>query len=489
MNFIESEFSMDPWVVITGIYYGLAILLSIGILLENRNPPKTIAYLLVLFLFPYFGLVVYILFGQNLKKQKLFKRKNLMDNEKVKTFSEEILKDIVELEPELESILGTQLKTAKALLKNENALLTLNNQVTLLKNGEVKFPLWMEALKSAVHHIHLDYYIIESGPLLQKVIDLLIDKRKEGVEVRIIYDAVGSTGFNRSDINKLKASGVLVAPFMPVLFPNFTSKANFRDHRKITVVDGKVGFVGGINLSSRYSNSYDNKLYWRDTHLKIEGDAVKGLQLAFYLNWEFVHNEKLGLDATYFPESDLSDLILTQIATSGPDSDWAGIMYGIFSAINNAKDYVYITTPYFIPNEALNTALLSAALSGVDVRILIPKKADTFITQAASMSYMKPLLKAGVRVYLYEKGFVHAKTLVVDDQMATVGTANFDNRSFDINFEINAFVYDEDFAIQVKEMFLEDCNDCESLWLSRWDKRTIRKRIIESLARLIAPIL
>lgn len=489
MDFIESEFSMDPWVVLTGAYYALAILLSIGILLENRNPPKTIAYLLVLFLFPYFGLVVYILFGQNLRKQKLFKRKNLMDNEKVKNFSNEILEDIVEVEPELESILGSQIKTAKALMKNENALLTLNNQVTLLKNGEEKFPQWMEALGSAKHHIHLDYYIIESGPLVNELIDLLITKRKEGVEVRIIYDAVGSSGFKRSDINKLKASGALVAPFMPVLFPNFTSKANFRDHRKITVVDGSVGFVGGINLSGRYSNQFENSVYWRDTHLKMEGDAVKGLQLAFYLNWEFVHHEKLQLNSDYFPATDLSDLTLTQIATSGPDSDWAGIMHGIFSAINNAKEYVYITTPYFIPNEALNTALLSAALSGVDVRILIPKKADTFITQAASMSYMKPLLRAGVKVYLYEKGFVHAKTLVVDDLMATVGTANFDNRSFDINFEINAFVYDEDFAIQVKEMFIEDLADCKALLLSRWDKRTIRKRIIESLARLIAPVL
>ncbi|GAB5555885.1 MAG: cardiolipin synthase [Schleiferiaceae bacterium] len=489
MDSIENGLHIDPWVLITGTYYVIAILVALGILLENRNPPKTIAYLLMLFLFPFAGLIVYVLFGQNFRKRKLFSRKGLKDNEKVAEFTSDTLRMIEAIEPELESFLGQQLKTAKALMKNENALLSLNNKVTVLRNGEEKFPAVYEALLEAKHHIHLDYYIIESDPVGKRLFEILAQKAQEGVEVRVIFDDVGSRSFSGRDIRKLRASGAILVPFMPVIFPSFTSKANYRDHRKIVVVDGNVGFVGGINMSNRYQNIGDGSLYWRDTHLRLEGDSVKGLQLAFFLNWQFVHGEYLPIETEYFPPSEPADLTLTQVATSGPDSDWAGIMHGFFAAINNAMDYVYITTPYFIPNEALSTALQSAALAGVDVRVLIPKKADSKITQAASLSFVKPLLKAGVRVFLYEKGFVHAKTMVVDDRLSTVGTANFDNRSFDINFEVNAFVYDPDIALEIKGHFLEDLEDSEEIDLARWSKRNIGARILESLARLIAPLL
>lgn len=489
MDSIENGLHVDPWVLITGTYYVLAILVALGILLENRNPPKTIAYLLMLFLFPFAGLVIYVLFGQNFRKRKLFSRKGLRDNEKVSEFTSETLQMIQDIEPELESFLGQQLKTAKALMQNENALLSLNNKVTLLRNGEEKFPAVYEAIESAKHHIHLDYYIIESDSVGIALFDLLAKKAKEGVEVRVIFDDVGSRGLKGKEIKRLRAAGAVLVPFMPVIFPSFTSKANYRDHRKIVVVDGNIGFVGGINMSNRYRNNGENKLYWRDTHLRLEGDAVKSLQLAFYLNWQFVHGEYLPIEEAYFPPSEPADLTLTQVATSGPDSDWAGIMHGFFAAINNAMDYVYITTPYFIPNEALSTALQSAALAGVDVRVLIPKSADSRITQAASLSFVKPLMKAGVRVFLYDKGFIHAKTMVVDDRLSTVGTANFDNRSFDINFEVNAFIYDPDIAFELKGHFEEDLSHSEELDLKRWNRRNMGARIVESLARLVAPLL
>lgn len=263
--------------LLQGLIYIIAILVTLGILLENRNPPKTIAYILMLFLFPIAELIVYVLFGQNFRKRKRFSRKGLRDNKKVAEFTFETLRKIEAIEPELKSFLGQQLKTAKALMKNENALLSLNNKVTVLRNGEEKFPAVFEALKAAKHHIHLDYYIIGSDFVGKTLFDILRQKCEEGVKVRVIFDDVGSRGLSGQDIKQLRGAGAILVPFMLVIFPSFTLKANYRDHRKIVVVDGNIGFVRGINMSQRYENSQQNNLYRRDTHLRLEGDSVKDL--------------------------------------------------------------------------------------------------------------------------------------------------------------------------------------------------------------------
>jgi len=304
----------------------------------------------------------------------------------------------------------------------------------------------------------------------------------------MIYDDVGSSDLRRKFIKNVTNSGIEIHPFMPVQFPYFTSTANYRDHRKIVVIDGLTGYVGGINLSARYLNN--GSVYkWRDTHLRIDGDSVRQLQIQFMLMWKFVANKKLPITISYYPEVPTYRNTSLQIAVSGPDSDWASIMLAFFKAISVARNYIYITTPYFIPNDQILTAIQSAALSGVEVKLLIPKKSDSVVVQAAMMSYVKELLFAGARVFLYNSGFIHVKTIVIDDSLSTVGTANMDYRSFNINFEVNAFIYDSDIANEIKSQFNDDLAQADELFLSRWEKRPLTKRLLESSARLLAPIL
>jgi cardiolipin synthase len=274
---------------------------------------------------------------------------------------------------------------------------------------------------------------------------------------------------------------------MPVYIPKL-SRANYRDHRKIVVIDGKTGFVGGMNIADRYINK-GGKITWRDTHLKVEGEAVYSLQIVFMLNWYFVSKTGLKFSSQYFPDVGNPGKQCMQIAASGPDSDWASIMQAFFMAISTAKSQVLITTPYFIPNEPILEALKTTALGGVDIQIMFPYHGDNAIVQAASMSFMKEVIEAGVRVHLYSDGFNHSKTIVVDEIVSSVGTANMDFRSFDQNFEVNALIYDRGIAQQLIAQFNEDKTHCVPLHLSRWQQRPVRRRLAESASRLLAPLL
>ena len=287
---------------------------------------------------------------------------------------------------------------------------------------------------------------------------------------------------------KIKESGVELCSFMPVLFSRFTGQMNYRDHRKIIVIDGAIGYLGGINISDSYVNA-NNDRYWRDTHLRVFGEVIKPLQILFFTTWDFVSEDETKVSKAYFPNHNCKGTVPIQIAASGPDTDRSNIMEAMFVAITNAEDYIYITTPYFIPNDEILTALQVAARSNIEVKIIVPKNSDSWIAEYATNSYLESLLEAGVGVYHYTKGFVHAKTMVVDGVFGTVGTANLDYRSFNINFEVNALIYNKDLSNKLTEFFNDDLKDCEQLQLDAWINRSKRTKVMEALARLLAPLL
>src|SRR5690606_35955026 len=285
--------------------------------------------------------------------------------------------------------------------------------------------------------------------------------------------------------------GVKHFPFMPVMFSNSTSKLNYRDHRKIVVIDGDIGYVGGINLDQKYDNTFDNERYWRDTHLRIKGGAVGALQSSFVLSWNFAANDSKEIEEILRPKqkSDTQKPVAVQIAASGPNSDWANIMEAMFCAINSAHKSILITTPYFIPNSSILTALTTAARSGVEIKIIIPYESDSVVAQYATDSYIDECLNSGISLYRYRKGFIHAKTLVIDDMFSSIGTANMDYRSFSMNFEINALIYNKEFNQQMRSQFHLDLQECEEVTLERWENRNLIRRLKESFSRLFAPLL
>ncbi|MBC3847126.1 cardiolipin synthase [Winogradskyella echinorum] len=482
MDFVKNYI----WQILLGLNYILALFAVFTILLKKINPTKTLSYIIVLLVFPFVGLLVYYLFGQEYRKSKIFDRKKVLNQSVVKRIKDELELDSKTIK-EVDDILHEKSKLIPLLYNSENSKLTINNAVRLIKNGDEKFKLLLEDLKNANHHIHLEYFIIKDDKIGTEVLNLLCDKAKDGVEVRIIIDDVGSSITSKMK-RKIKESGIEMFSFMPVLFSKFTGQMNYRDHRKIVVIDGQIGYVGGINISDAYVNSNNDK-YWRDTHIRIVGEALKSLQILFFSTWDFVSDSHLKISKKYFPDHDCKESVPLQIAASGPDTDWSNIMEAFFLAITNAENYIYITTPYFIPNDEIVTALQVAARSNIKVKIIVPKKSDSWIAEYATNSYLEQLLEAGVEVYHYTKGFVHAKTMVIDGVFGTVGTANMDYRSFNINFEINALIYNEDFSTSLNKLFEDDIKSSEKLEYQSWKNRSKRTKIIEALARLLAPLL
>ena len=405
-----------------------------------------------------------------------------------KAFGPEYVKEFLDNESPALTERGEHQKLIRFLNKDLSPI-SLSNEVTVLRNGEEKFAVLLDAISKAQHHIHVEYYIFANDTVGGQLADLLLSKVNEGVEVRMIVDGVGSLSLEKGFFNKMRAGGVKIEEFMPVLFPSFTSKINYRDHRKIVIIDGLVGFTGGINVADRYINNGTDKLYWRDTHLKIEGDAVKTLQFLFFLNWQFINQETVKLSDKYFPENEQKGNHCVQINASGPDLDLASIMDSLFIAITSAKKSIRISTPYFIPNESILDAIVTAAKSDIQIEIVIPYESDSWIVQAATNSFIKRLLDAGVHVFLYKKGFMHAKVIIVDDTFASVGTANMDYRSFDLNHEVNTYIYDTDLVNTLKNQFKEDIIDSIKLNLDDWKNRGIKQKLKESLCRLLAPLL
>ncbi|WP_086476544.1 cardiolipin synthase [Arenibacter amylolyticus] len=486
LGFLEG----NVWKILLGVNYVLVIFFSVFIVLKNKNPVKTLSYIFVLAVLPFVGLLVYYFFGQDYRKDKIFEKKYLLDDDRLRKWKDKISLNKEERD-DLESLFGEGIFKVYRLLKNnERAVLTFDNEVNILINGEEKFKHLRKDLEAAKEHIHLEYFVVFDDELGESIIDLLCKKAEEGVVVRLIYDDVGSD-ISSKNKKRLTKSGVQHFAFLPVLFSNSTSKLNYRDHRKIVVIDGEIGYVGGINVDQKYDNSFDNEKYWRDTHLRITGGAVGALQSSFILSWNFVSKEEQEIEAALLPKEkpNTKEPVAIQMAASGPDSDWANIMEAIFCMINTAKDRVLITTPYFMPNDSILTALTTAARSGVAVKIIIPYESDSWAAQYATDSYIEECLRSGIKIFRYHKGFVHAKTLVIDDMFTSIGTANMDYRSFSMNFEINALLYNREVNQQMGNQFQLDLEDCEEVDLERWENRGLKRKLKESFSRLWAPLL
>ncbi len=486
-----SEYVQDNlWTFLLLVNYLLAIGIAVTILLKNDNPVKTLTYLFALATLPFLGLLVYYLVGIDHRKNKIFEKKYLTDNRKLDNWRKQFSMSPEQQDNFRERFGPGLFKVYQLLHYNERAILTFENDLDILINGEAKFPRLLQDLEKASHHIHMEYFVLYDDETGMPVIDMLCRKAREGVNVRLIYDDVGSR-LSAGTKKRMSDCGVLHFPFMPVAFTRFTGKFNYRDHRKIVIVDGLIGYVGGINIRRKYDNSIPGERYWRDTHLRIQGPATGSLQASFLLSWDFVSEDVTSIQKELFPEQKPTsqDPVAVQIAASGPDSDYANIMEALFTAINNAREYVYITTPYLIPNSSIMTAMTTAARSGVDIRVIIPYQSDSWAAQYATDSYIERMLESGVRIFRYTKGFVHAKTLVLDDVFTSIGTANLDYRSFTINFEINALLYSETKARQMKEIFLKDLEETDEVLLDRWLERGITRKLQESLNRLWAPLL
>lgn len=461
------------------VYLAVILFTIVIVLLDNRNPVKTMAWVLVLVFLPVVGLAFYFFFGRNTRKERLISKKGfsrLSKRPMAEYQAQEALGDFTgrnQLIPFFHRV--------------SNALPFEGNDVQVFTDGYSMYQELFRRIAKAKHHIHLEFYIFENDAVGRLLRDLLIDKVREGVSVRLLYDDVGCWDVNPMFYDEMLCEGIEVRSFLKVRFPQFTSKVNYRNHRKLAIIDGKVGFIGGMNIALRYLKGVPWGV-WRDTHICLKGKAVYGIQTAFLTDW-FAVDRTLLTSAQYFPKMDTVGTSVAQIVTSDPVGEWHDIMLGLVKAISCAQRYIYVETPYFLPTEQVMAAFQTAALSGVDVRLMIPKKADAFITHKGTMSYLDELMKSGVKVYFYRAGFLHSKLWVADDEWASVGSTNLDFRSFEHNFEANAFFYDEKTVCAMKEIFLEDMKKCMTLSQKIWDKRSFKNKIVESVVRLLAPLL
>ena len=462
-------------------YSIIVIITMVRVLMDNRQPAKTMAWMLVLMFIPFLGIILYIFFGQNTRKERKIWQQSLDQLTK---------RSMLEFVEQKDFNIPEEYRTISNLFMNQNLALPFkNNEVEIYTSGYDFFPSLLMEIGKAEHHIHIDTFIISDDPLGRLIADALIDKARQGVEVRLIYDDVGSWRTPNSFFTRMRNEGIEVYAFMPVRFPAFTSRVNYRNHRKICVIDGEVGFIGGMNIARRYVQGTP-KQSWRDTHVKLTGAAVYGLQRAFLVDWYFV-SKVFITERSYYPEIIIGqNNSLVQVVTSSPTSLWPEIEQGYVRILTNAKHYVYMETPYFLPTDPILFAMRVAALSGVDVRLMIPYETDTKVVEWASRSYVIEASKAGVKILLYRKGFNHSKLLVSDDAMATIGSTNVDFRSFENDFEANAFFYDKKIALQVKEVFLADQKDSIDLDdVRRFIKKPFLQRLWESFVRLLSPLL
>lgn len=461
-------------------YYIFISFLIIAIILDNKKPAKSFAYIFLLLLFPIGGVLLYFLFGVHYQKKKLFTRLRKYQVNNIQPYETPIKRE--------NSKINTKNHKIPTLFYNiDHVIFTNKNKIEFLINGEKKFPVLIHELKKAKESIFLEYYIFNDDTIGKLIIDILCKKSLEGIDVKVIYDHVGSS-ISKQSIKKLKQHNVDIFAYMPVFFSIFAHKANYRNHRKIVIIDNKTGFLGGMNITDRYINPNNYNLFWRDTHMMIEGEAVFDLQLLFISDWFFVSGKKI------VPKQDVDfKYIKSQTPTCiiGSDfgSDFQHIMEAFFGMITNAKEEILISTPYFLPNESILNALKITVKSGVKIKLLLPQKTDLALAYYASQTYLIEILKSGIEVYYYTKGMMHAKTMIIDNYICTVGSTNMDQRSFDLNAEVNAFIIDEEKSLELKNQFESDLKDAYKLHINELLNWPWYKKVLSSLARLIAPIL
>lgn len=471
---------------------------------QRRDPKAVWTWLLALYFVPIFGFLLYLLLCQDYRKSKMFRVKEVEDRLQYSArFQEHVFK---ELQAWFEnSRYGDYMGLIRYNLETSGSVLTTDNTVAIFTDGEKKFADLREELWKARQHIHIQYYIIKNDELFQSIIPILEKKAAQGVEVRILYDGMGGRFMPKRVWEELEKAGIKVGVFFPAFLGRLQLRLNYRNHRKIVVIDGKVGYVGGFNIGKEYISKDPKFGYWRDTHLKIRGGAVYGLQIRFALDWNYAVGENLFQDGKYFgaderesaadqmlrylSSENLRDKVGIQIIASGPDASSRQIRNNYLELFHQAKHHIYIQTPYFIPDDAVLSALTIAAMSGVDVRLMIPCKPDHPFVYWATYSYVRDLLQAGARCYTYEKGFLHAKGVMVDGIVSCYGTANMDIRSFELNFEVNATIYNEEITRELEQRFMGDLRDCREITSQVYDQRSLWIRIKEQCSRLLSPLL
>jgi cardiolipin synthase len=458
------------------IYIVLIAGAVIVVISENRSPIKTIAWLLVLIFVPLFGLIIYYFFGQDTRRMRQHSEKKY---QKIKdlSFKSLVPNRNIKILPEYANLVN--------LLKNSNFSPVLQgSRVEIITEGTRMFEILLDDIQKAQHHIHIEFFIFKNDQTGKIVRDLLMKKASEGIEVRFIYDKVANWLVPNRFYNEMKKSGVRIASLMDAKFVKLGEKLNYRNHRKVIVIDGITSYIGGMNIS----NNYFINPNWRDTHLRIQGQGALGLQACFLIDW-YSSGEPLLDDKNYFPEVKDSTQNLMQIAPGGPYSLYHNLLQATINILFGAKRYIYMQTPYFLPNESLFQALQMAALSGVDVRLMVSDRSDSPYVDPATRSYYADLLEAGMKIYELQGKFIHAKTMVTDDMLSVIGSANLDFRSFETNFEINCYLYDPHVARHNKEIFLQDMEQCKEIFYEEWIKRPKWKKFFESFMRLFAPIM
>lgn len=482
------------WIpILTILYILLVIGVCLRIIYDTRSVNKTLAYLLTTVFLPFIGIAFYFSFGVNYRKRKIYNKKLVIDGS-IKQDFQNMVQLVNDKLAEAGNQISKQDRELMSLLSNNKTgyhpALT-NSEIRILSNGEEFFPRLIEELQKAKEHIHIQFYIYEDDVIGNQIKDLLIQKAKQGVEVRFIYDDFGSRDIRKNVVKELQDAGIEAFPFNKIRWIAFANRLNYRNHRKMVIIDGIISFTGGINISDRYINTPASKSFWRDTQIMIKGHSTLSLQRIFLSDWNYCSNRNMVLNRKYFPLVVVpeQDSVLVQVISSGPDSDLPGILYSVLKSVNLAEKEILLTTPYYIPDNSLQESLIIAALSGIDVKLLVPKHGDSKLVNMASQAYFEDLLQAGVKIYLYKKGFIHAKTFVIDRNMASVGTANLDLRSFDLNFEVSAIIYADKIALQLAEKFEEDLADSDELTLKNWGKRSGFRKMSERIIRLLSPFM
>ena len=480
------EVSRMMWVLIALFIF--IFQMATILILEFRNPEKALAWMFILFCFPLVGFIVYYFVAQEYSKRKKVRSKGsrLFREIRDRLWEEAVIVDHVE---EMKNHkFHTQKRLFNLLSNISESPITGCNESRVLTDGKEAYKAMIEAMESAEDHIHVEFYIFRDDMIGTEFQDVMIRKAQTGVKVRIVCDGVGSHHLKRTFINRFKEAGVEFYFFLPPVIATLDRRINYRNHRKIIIVDGKKGFVGGLNVGDDYLGLYPEVGYWRDTHLEVEGDAVYFLQNIFLNDWKLASSQRI-IDPNLFPAHECRGDQQIQILSSGPDQVWDAIQEMCFGAIAIANERIWITSPYFIPDPAIYEALKSAAVSGVDVRIIIPWKPDSQLVHYASLSYVEELLEAGVRFFQYRKGFVHAKILIVDDLLASVGTANMDMRSFFCNFELTAVLFDQKAIQRIVKDFEDDLQDCTEIQPSEFIARSRLQKGRELLSRMLSPLL
>ena len=488
MTTLFSDIRLDIDILLT-IFLIINTLLAFSIVfLEYQTTHSSWAWILVLFLIPYLGFILYLMLGRPIYREKIFP---FTDEEKI-SYQESLLKRTIPYEiSKEEQIIYKYRNLIELNYETDKAFLSKKTKIKIITDGKEKFELLFEDIKKAKNYIHIQYYILNKDGIGKQLFNLLEQKLKEGVKVYILYDDIGSRKLSISSLRKLTKNNAKIKSFFKSKLPLINFRMNYRNHRKIVVIDGEIAYTGGFNVGDEYLGLNKKFGYWRDTHLRIEGEAVGSLEFRFIDDWNSQSSKKtehIKLEA-YHIAIPVDNYLPIQLVSSGPDSKLQKIKYGYLHMISRAKKYIYIQSPYFIPDESVMDALKMAILSGIDVRIMVPNKPDHMFVYWATYSFIGELASLGAKTYIYENGFIHTKMIIIDDEVTSLGSANFDYRSFKLNFELNAFMYDYRTTKEFRKIFLNDVKKSTLITYSKYQQRSLIIRIKEAFARLISPIL